>query len=477
MSVSVDREPSGQWTAETGGVRIWLWGWRDPDARNAITDLQARGVICVQKWVADNPKVDSSFVRFLYNHPDLGQSKILRRDIGLTSDELVKFLEMFSREPRSRGVDFHEQAHVAKVYFRYFTNELQRQRIQHVLFEPCPITGLDYILYVAARRLGIATTMCLQSTIPGRFHYCHTLEDFGSFESARPEDQEVVIPALEWGFRKRLFYMDSKGGGYPPRFGYKWPRFLKELWRHGPRTSKRPLRLSGVVENLLQGLDFDRAYAAMAVGDRAIDWNAKYAYFPLHLQPELTTSGLGGRFSDQLDAIDELVAMLPQDWMVYAKENPKQGCEQRGREFFNRLRSMSRVRYLRKDVDTYKLLEGCQFIATITGTAGWEAVTGGKPCLVFGNPWYAMIPGVTRYRAGLTVEQVCSNISRRDQVLAGYRRIVQKTRRGVLDVLYATICDGYEASANARDIAEFITEVVQSEVPQASSCRWHADGR
>ena len=468
MSVSVDREPSVRSTEEAGGVRVWLWGWRDPDARNGIADLQARGVISVLKWVADTPRVDSSFVRFLYNHPDLGQSELWQRDSGLTSEELVKFLEMFSRESRSRGVDFHEQAHVAKVYFRHFTHELQRQRIQHVLFELCPITGLDYILYVAAMRLGIATTMCLQSTIPGRFHYCHTLEDFGSFESARAEQQEVPMPAIEWGFRKRLFYMDSKSGRYPPNFGYKWPRFLKELWRHGPRTSKRPLRLSGVFENLLQGIDFDRGYAALAVGDGGIDWSAKYVYFPLHLQPELTTSGLGGRFSDQLDAIDELVAMLPQGWLVYAKENPKQGCEQRGREFFNRLRSMSRVRYLRKDVDTYKLLEGCQFVATITGTAGWEAVTGGKPCLVFGYPWYASIPGVTRYRPGLTVEQVCANVSGRDEVLAAYRRMVQKTRRGVLDMLYAGTWDEYEASSNARDIAAFIAEVVQTQVPQAS---------
>lgn len=468
MSVSVDRGAVGRSAGEAGGVRVWLWGWRDEDARNGIADLQARGVISVRKWVADTPRVDSSFVRFLYNHPDLGQSELWKRDSGLTSDELVKFLEMFSRESRSRGVDFHEQAHVAKVYFRHFTHELQRQRIQHVLFEICPITGLDYILYVAAGRLGIPTTMCLQSTIPGRFHYCHSLEDFGAFESARAADQDVAIPPIEWGFRKRLFYMDSKSGRYPPNFGYKWPRFLRELWRHGPRTSKRPLRLSGVFENLLQGLDFDRGYAAMAVGDREIDWSAKYVYFPLHLQPELTTSGLGGRFSDQLDAIDELVAMLPEGWLVCAKENPKQGCEQRGREFFNRLRSMSRVRYVRKDVDTYKLLEGCQFLATITGTAGWEAVTGGKPCLVFGYPWYATIPGVTRYRAGLTVDEVCANVAGRDEVLAAYRRMAQKTRPGIIDTLYVNMWEGYDASSNARNIGAFISEVVQSQVTQAS---------
>jgi hypothetical protein len=466
MSVPLDRGATGRQPVEPSGVRVWLWGWRDRDAMNAVTELRVRGTISVLKWIADSPLVDSSFVRFLYNHPDLGQSELWSRDSGLTPEELVKFMEMFSRELRSRAVDFHEQAHIAKMYFRYFASELRRQQVQHVLFEICPITGLDYVCYLAAQRLGIATTMCLQSPIPGRFHYCHSLDDFGLFESARAVDQDVAIPPIEWGFRKRIFYMNSKSGRYPPNFGYKWPRFLRELWRHGPRTSKRPLRLSGVLENLLQGIDFDRGYATTALGDSQIDWSSKYVYFPLHLQPELTTSGLGGRFSDQLDAIDELVALIPEGWLVYAKENPKQGCEQRGREFYSRLRSMSRVRYLRKEVDTYKLLEGCQFVATITGTAGWESVTGGKPCLAFGTPWYATIPGVTTYRAGVTAAEVCANTPRRDEVLAAYRRIAQKTRPGIIDALYVSLSARYDASSNARDIAAFISEIVQRDMPK-----------
>ena len=60
-------------------------------------------------------------------------------------------------------------------------------------------------------------------------------------------------------------------------------------------------------------------------------------YFALQLQPEMTTSALGGPFKDQALAIETLARLLPPGVRILVKENPKQGAYQRGPMFFHRL--------------------------------------------------------------------------------------------------------------------------------------------
>ncbi len=441
--------------------RVVLWGWSEADQIKAVDIFQQRTDVKVVDWVADINIAHKKYIDFLYNAPNFDQISLIRRaPASMTADELLKFLDMFSREKRSKGMDLHEQLNVAKNYFRYFLWMLESKDVTHVLFSIVPIIGFDYLCYLAAKRLKLSVTMCYQSIFPDKFFFCHTLEDFGSFKEVKSKEI-VTKPKIDWGFKKDLFYM--KGTVRMNRQVSPWARLIRETMRYGLRKSSKPMRYSGVVENFIQAKEFQTYYPQFAKQAHDISIEKKYAYFPLHLQPELTTTGLGGGYSDQLDAIERLSEMLPKEWLIYVKENPKQGHEQRAAEFFRRLAAIDKVVYVGKEVDTYWLMHHSQFVATITGTAGWESITGGKPCLIFGLAWYESLPGVVRYTPSTTLENVLGeNILKTEQISA-LDALLTKTRMGILDKVYNAIYPNYNSQQNAEKIALFLEEVVSEQ--------------
>ena len=148
--------------------------------------------------------------------------------------------------------------------------------------------------------------------------------------------------------------------------------------------------------------------------------------------------------------------MIPDDWRIYAKENPKQTARQRGEAFFRRLSMIPKLRYVAKTVNTYALLEGCRFASTVTGTVGWEAITGGKPALVFGQPWFARLPGVVGFRPGLTVDEVLGVTIDHAALERALGALLRKTARGVIDPNYRPIVPNFDAASNVARLREFL---------------------
>jgi hypothetical protein len=134
-----------------------------------------------------------------------------------------------------------------------------------------------------------------------------------------------------------------------------------------------------------------------------VDLEKKFLYLPLHYQPECTTAPMGGVFVEQLLMIEMLSKALPSDWIIYVKEHPIQWLP-RGASYFNyryegyyrAIAALPNVRLIPITTDTYTLINRSQAVATITGTAGWEALLRGKPTLVFGYSWYRYAPGAYR---------------------------------------------------------------------------------
>lgn len=125
------------------------------------------------------------------------------------------------------------------------------------------------------------------------------------------------------------------------------------------------------------------------------DFNKKFIYAPLQLQPERTTSPGGDIFVDQILVIETLSASLPPNWVIYVKEHPRQWLrrgllffDSRYQGYYKKIANLKNVQLIPIKTDTYTLINKSQAVATITGTAGWEAILRGKPAIIFGYPWY-----------------------------------------------------------------------------------------
>ncbi len=125
----------------------------------------------------------------------------------------------------------------------------------------------------------------------------------------------------------------------------------------------------------------------------------KYIYVPLHYQPEMNTSPMGGMYANQLLMIQKLSYYLPKDILLYVKDHPRQKMKYRDLQFYTDIINLDNTRLISRKEDTFKLIENSIAVATITGTAGWEGLFRGKPFLLFGFHVYQYFPGVMTIRS------------------------------------------------------------------------------
>ncbi len=130
------------------------------------------------------------------------------------------------------------------------------------------------------------------------------------------------------------------------------------------------------------------------------DFSKQYVYFPLHYQPERTTCPDGGIYSYQYLVAQLLSESIPDELKLYIKEHPTQFSDsrqgERGRRqyHYDDLRSINSVELIQSGVSSRELIDNSEFVATVTGTAGWEAVARENPAIIFGNAWYRGCEGV-----------------------------------------------------------------------------------
>jgi hypothetical protein len=195
------------------------------------------------------------------------------------------------------------------------------------------------------------------------------------------------------------------------------------------------------------------------------DLSQKYIYFPLHLQPELSTSPMAGAYVNQVLIAQMIGYYLPKDVYIFIKENPHQTAVGRDKEFYRELLEISQVRFIPDNFNTYDLIENSLAVATATGTAGLEALYRCKPVLMFGHNFYQYANGVFRIKSNFDCQQALNKI-----LLDNFRPTIKdikiflkalegNTVEGFVDVNYKKYTYVTDSISNKNILEKLINEI------------------
>jgi hypothetical protein len=391
--------------------------------------------------------------------------------------EYLEGLARLSPVPGAREVETlrispitNDQAHdLAHVHAALLSQILRQLRPDMVWFLSMPHLGIDALLRYLAEQVGIRSIGFRQSRIKGRY-LAYDLDKSPwqriDADSSEPHEQGAVLPAVvpvvrrkkstqEWievlkfylgGFlsssRERVFHRLHQGAYWRKRF--------------------RSLFLLDLLDRRTRGVAYER-YVREKIYARTMrqclrsapnDLPEKFVYFPLHLEPEANTSIFAGPYSNQMLALECLANSLPPGWKLLLRENPKQAGAWRSSLFFDRLGRLGGVEFSRHPAAL--LMKRCSVVATICGSAGYEAVRLGKPAVYFGDPWYAGLHGTFEFNDQLDLEELAEKPVCRQALDLSANRLISRFHQGVVFsrdfALYSDYLPEHFASITARSL-------------------------
>lgn len=446
-----------------------LWGFSDTRIYPAILQLQNEQQIEIKAWIGDT---------FACPHCTHNAWEITKNQVPLleyaTIDEtlydslfthLYQFMDMYSRGFDAGDKTIHDYLNMFNMFINFFYQLLTKNKVQVVMFYNIPHDGSDFLLYQVAKSLGIKTILFYQTLFPNKFFFVYDLTDFGDFSNIQPFIQLETVHVSN-KFEKDIFYMKKNPlmRTIKQEDIDKWkksiskiPHKIQQLPQRIIMWPRKQLIKLLTYDNKIKYKQNNKKYAITE-----INTDTPFVYFALHLQPELTTSALGNRYVDQILAVEKLRQMLPEHWNIYVKENPKQTEVMRSSFFYDRLQRIKNTYLVSKDVDTYFLLKESAFPATITGTLGWEAITGGKNVLIFGNAWYKTLPGVFSYRSDLNLSEILNYRINHKELEEKLSELMGKMADGVIDLTYTSIVENFSHEGNQRTVANSLKDILKS---------------
>jgi hypothetical protein len=424
-------------------------------------------------------------------------------------------LTMMNRMDINGTFSYNERKNLYYSYVKYWSGVLDTIKPDVYISPVSPHVIYDYVLYCLCKMRGIKTIMFNQ---PSLYGWIYPVEHFEEMPKSIQNLYENLLRLKRTGdldpftlSNQAEYYLKKTSSDYSTAV----PFYMKEQFKQNQigifllkKFITHPDDVSNIIrkgkvlflkdhyvkqkgkkiqESNMKGLEYlwnrvqgikkknqlKKHYKTL---QQEPDFTHPYVYIALHYQPENSTSPQGEIFADQYLMVDLLSKCIPDDWSIYVKEHSSQWHVklhgERGRtiDFYDSLATLPNVRIIPVASPNFELIDKAKVVATVTGTAGWEAIVRGKPVLIFGHAWYEGCEGVFYTASIKTCRDALTKITAGYQVdreaVRLYVHVIEKVgMRGYVD-------PGYEPVANVsyddnvatltRTIQHFFTEISSS---------------
>lgn len=294
-------------------------------------------------------------------------------------------------------------------HLRYWNNFLEKAHLDLFFCSAPPHAWFDYILMrlCQVKRIAFFCEEYYTAVSAGRMRLVPSYEDIDDeiinkinyYKSLYNRAEEIELPKdIETGFMKFKGSKEQQFSVYvnaPHPFANRVKLFIRYFKENKGYSLKRTCNY---FINKIKTRSLIRIYEKLAV---KADYNKKYIYFPLHYQPELTTSPLGGWYVHQYLVAEMLSYYVPDDVLIYVREHPCMKLlphNSRIVEHYKTLKKIKKVVLISMEDDSQKLIDESVAVASITGSVGYEALYKGKPYIMFGNQFMKYGPGTINVR-------------------------------------------------------------------------------
>lgn len=296
--------------------------------------------------------------------------------------------------------DYNEIKKRLVVCFEYFEKLYASENPDYILANA--YASMPHLIgYEVAKKMNIPIYRPMSVRLEDRYIISNNAmeqEDWinGYFDNKSDTEEKIKKEVEDFliGFRSRAkkpAFQELRGKEHHIEFGHFY-RFFRYIYRYftsfkGDHTKASPLsrvwsELSWRVKRLY--------WSRQKLWDD-FNVNDKYVYFPLHVQPEMSTMTFAPFYLNQISVLENLSKSLPIDHRIVVKEHPSM-LGRRSSEYYKKIKELPNVLFVHPLLDSFKITKNSSAIFTITGTVGLEGLIMKKPVITLGATFYNYCP-------------------------------------------------------------------------------------